>query len=552
MTAFCQRSQLDIFQPTHKAFELSRHLKCPDLVASVMEMRGIEDMDKARAWLSPSLSSLLPSMYLGANALETAKLWRSIDLSGNVVVYGDYDVDGISSTVLAMELSRMSGARNVRYYIPHRREQGYGLHRDVLKGLIRSGCDTLIIVDCGSKDTEILSDARKAGLQVFVFDHHLLDEGYVAPSYVVNPQIDGDTYSRELCATGVLWVWAFLHSGLETGPLLQKLDLVALATLADCMPLNILNRSMVSHGLKVMKQSPRRGIMDLFRKLDLSLSHLTEEHLSMKVIPCLNAAGRLELADPAVNLLVGLEPVSLHAERLVKLNRRRQELSSLISGQVAEAMDNTSQHVLLDEQWPVGVLSGVASRVCNLRGQPVILAAPGKKGIRGTVRVPAGGNAIAVLDSVSEYLQEWGGHRFAAGFSVSRENWRLVREQLEFHLGQYEDPELSVQVIEFDPSLFDRMKLNELSILSPFGQGNPVPMFYHPRSGTERFLPLGKSGDHHKITSASFEILAFNTGAFPLSSDSPDPVGWVYHPRLDVWRGKPRVQLILDYMVIPD
>lgn len=554
MTSFCRRSELNLFEPQDSTLEISRQLDCSLLIASILEMRGLADTDnigKARAWISPSLNSILPTLDLGSNAREVGRLWNSIEDFGNVVVYGDYDVDGVSATVLAMEICSRKGTR-VRYYIPHRHDQGYGLHEDVLENLVRTGCDTLIIVDCGSKDRRILLKAREAGLNVFVFDHHLVEDGYCAPPFVVNPQIDGDQNSRKLCATSVLWTWAFLYSGLAEEWFVQRLDLVALATVADCMPLNELNRSMVSCGLDNMKRYTRPGLRELLKKLDLSPSYLTEEHLAMKVIPCLNAAGRLELADTSVNLLAGVDSVSRYAEQLLKLNKKRQELSLAISKQVSSTMESESCHVMFGKTWPIGVLSGVASKLCNQKSQPVILAAPNRNSIRGTVRVPKGGDAIEVLDSVSDYLEEWGGHKFAAGFSVSPQNWNVIRDQLENRLCLFERPDISVTAVKYDPGQINSKVFQELTPLGPFGQGNPVPSFFHPRQGVEKFIPLGKTGEHFKISFGASEILAFNIGDSMELLKGSSPLGWLYHPRLDVWRGRPRLQFILDAVVIPD
>lgn len=555
MTTICHRSQLSVFEPTETAAEISRELDCPFLVASILEMRGIstEKIEKARTWLSPSLPNILASIYLGANASKIGSLWNSTVRLGNVVVYGDYDVDGIASTVLAMEICRKSGARQVRYFIPHRHEQGYGLHGDVLESIIRSGCNSLVVVDCGTKDVNLLSKVRNAGINVFVFDHHLVDEGYNAPPFVINPQIDGDSISKNLCAAAVLWVWALLYSNLSKEWLRSRLDLVALATVADCMMLNELNRSLVNSGLRNIRNSARPGLAELISKLDLSGTYLTEEHLAMKVIPCLNAAGRLALADPAVELLSGLEPLGRYADKLIELNGKRKRLSFIISRQVEEAMQkDRSLHVLFGENWPVGVLSGVASKVCNVQNRAVILAAPSKKGVRGTVRVPEGGDAITVLESVSGYLEEWGGHKFAAGFSVDAKYWDNIKVKLEDFLGRLDIPEFSVDAIKFNPAWLTPSIWGDLELLAPFGQGNPMPYFYQPYESDEKLVPLGKSGEHFKIVFGSYEILAFNSAEIFNLSAAGKPIGWVYHPRLDIWKGKPKLQLIMDYIVLSD
>ncbi|WP_024822600.1 single-stranded-DNA-specific exonuclease RecJ [Aminobacterium mobile] len=552
MTSFCLQSKLNIIVPSNSTRYIAEQLDCPPLVAAVLELQGRvspHNIDKARAWLCPSLDFLLPQCYLGASAEEAARMWHRLPSLGNVVVYGDYDVDGVASTTLAMEIC-CSRAQGVRFYIPHRHLEGYGLHRQALLQLVEAGCNTLMVVDCGTKDTSLLAEARSLGLNVFVFDHHLPDREDISDPYVVNPQIDGDMETRRLCATSVLWLWAFLFDIMPKKWLYERLDLVALATIADCVPLEMLNRSLVKEGLDVMRSTPRQGLRHLFSRLGLAPYYLNEEQLAMKVIPCLNAAGRLSFADLAVKVLVGEEPGVQNVEELVSLNRKRQNLSSRITREASKVAEEKDRHVLFQESWPIGVLSGVASRLCSERNVPVVLAAPVRNWIRGTLRMPAGGNAVQVLDCISDRLEAWGGHKQAAGFSVSKENWQDIEIDLERMLSNVECEEPEISAINIHPSQINMKTWQSVADLGPFGIGNPYPLLFCEKSEDEKILPLGKTGTHLKIQCGEDSLVAFN-GVHVLNSiASSNIAGWVYHPRFDYWRGQLRLQFMLDYVII--
>ncbi|NLM71678.1 MAG: single-stranded DNA exonuclease RecJ, partial [Synergistaceae bacterium] len=501
-----------------------------------------------------SLEEMMDDLYLGENSQDAAYRWRKPGSLGRVLVYGDYDADGASSTALALELCR-GRAKQARFFIPHRHEHGYGLHEHILDRLVQVGWDTLIVVDCGTKDYDLLERVARSGMNVFVFDHHLPDPEKPLHSSVVNPHAgggdgEGVRDGRALCATGVLWAWAWKHGLLPRERLLKMLDLVALATIADCMPLTQLNRALVRRGMDSLSHSPRPGLAKLFNRLRIETSGgaLNEETLSMKIIPCINAAGRMEVADTAVEVLLGAAGMDESVDMLISLNRKRQSLSMQITEDAAERMVAGAANVILGESWPVGVLSGVASRICSSTGTPVALAAPVRTGIRGTLRVPDGGDAVGVLESLSSMLDAWGGHRYAAGFSVSRENWSLVERDLQRALASMKIEEPTVSAIAMDPGKISIDDWKEACRLGPFGNGNPSPLFFLRRAGAERMLPLGRDGKHLQIEAAGVRLLAFYGESDREALAGAD--GWVYRPRLDCWRGEERLQYIVDFAVV--
>lgn len=490
MTALCRSDRLRIVRPTSSTKTIAEREGCSLLTAAVLESRG--GQEGLSAFSCPSIPSLLDGLDLGRGSMEAALRWKKIPDLGRVLVYGDYDVDGVASTTLAMEICR-SKAQQVRFFIPHRHEQGYGLHESVMDQLLPMGWDTLVVVDCGSKDHEILEKAAAAGINVFVFDHHQPEEGKDFHGTVVNPHgTGGCSFGKALCATGVLWAWAWKFDILPRRLMEGMTDLAALATLADCMPLNPLNRELVREGIALMKSRPRSGLARLFSRLGLTSQALSEESLTMKVIPCLNAAGRMDLADTAVGVLHGRSGAEQKVETLLSLNKKRQVLSGRISGEAEELLSGSFSHVALGESWPVGVLSGVASRLCSMKSLPVVLAAPVRGGIRGTLRVPEGGDAMKVLDPISSLLDAWGGHQYAAGFSVARDNWPDVSKYLEETLSSMELEEPPVTALEISPDEIALDSWKEVSALGPFGNGNPAPLFFVARTGGGENAPPGK------------------------------------------------------------
>ncbi len=500
-------------------------------------------------WLSPYLPRLLEKLDLGADNADAATLVRGLGPSSDVVVYGDYDVDGISATAIAMELALSKGA-HVRYFIPHRFNQGYGLHKDVAQVIAKRKCDLVIVVDCGTQDVESVEILKKNGIPVVIFDHHLVEGKRAGSDTLVNPQICGDSTAKRLCATAVLWCWIWQNELMPRRQLMKLLDVVALATIADCVSLSSsLNRALVREGINSIRSKARPGLNLLMEQLGISPSSIDTEDLAMRVIPCLNAAGRLYLADLAVEVLFPGKDLAGKVGKLIALNRRRRELSTKILEQVDNLADDKFRYVLTSDDWSVGVLSSVASRICGDRNAPVALAASvGGSIMRGTLRMPAGGDAVGVLKQLAPLLNTWGGHRLAAGFSVKMENWQTVREKMEEILSGVKVVGEKEELLFWNPANLDMKTWTEASALGPFGMDNPAPMLYAPYNGKMSLSPLGKGGKHVKVSLGPVSLLAF--GAADMFSGGCGWLdGWVYKPRLDTWRNVTSLQFVLEKMV---
>ena len=554
-------SEIKMFQIDDEIRNIAKEISCPELAAGVLKMLHDENnIESLREWIRPDFRKQLEILDLGEGSKAAKDLWESKSSFGNVLVYGDYDTDGISSTVLAMEIFRHKAAQ-VRYFIPRRDVHGYGLNAEVLDKVASLGCNTLVVVDCGTNDSEMLEKLRQAGINIFVFDHHAVSAPVTIPT-IVNPSINMEAGEQQkICATAVLWCWACKENIISKNFLKYSIDLVALATIADCMPLHNLNRLLVRYGINLMKTNPRRGLGALLDCLGINKELLNEEHLSMRVIPCLNAPGRIATADVGVRALLGVgsnDAVYSCVNELTRINKKRQSLTEDIARKIETGITRGEIHqkVLYDDSWPIGVLSGVASRVCAEYNRPIALAAPANSGkvIRGTLRVPEGGDAVGVLKEISEKLDAWGGHKYAAGFSVLTENWQDVSADLERVLTDIKIvTDKQTPVIDISPSDISVLDWRMVCELGPFGNNNPAPKLFAPNEpDVTEISPLGKDNRHCSIKIKNSKILAFNIAPKEILENFEKIKGFIYHPRLDYWHNEEQLQFIFEYAVIQD
>ena len=550
MVVRCTNNDLNIYRPGQTAMALASRLDCSLFQAALLEMRGVTASasdSTIDGWLSPDMERILDSLELGESNARAAEIFRGLSEDSDVVVYGDYDVDGISSTTIAMELALLKHA-HVRYFIPHRFNQGYGLHSEVAIGIAKRKCDLVIVVDCGTQDVEAVRLIKDSGIPVVIFDHHLVEGETAGSDTMINPQAGGDQLAKGLCATGVIWCWAWQNRILPAEQLVRMLDLVALATIADCVTMaSPLNRVLVQEGLGVLRRSPRPGLEILMQRFMLAPQALDTEDLAMKIIPCLNAAGRLYLADLAVKLFFPGKDLAATADKIIELNNKRRELSSRILTQVDDTADDGFRFVLTNSDWSVGVLSSVASRICSERGAPIALVAAVGDIMRGTLRMPNGGDAVGVLKNLAPMLNTWGGHRLAAGFSVKLEKWPELRKQMEDTLSHITLDREKEDILYWDTSEIDMDTWQQGERLGPFGMGNPAPRLYSPFNGQIRVSPM-RNGKHVKINLGGSVLLGF--GAADLIEDREGLLGWVYKPRIDTWHNITSLQLVLEKMVM--
>jgi len=458
---------------------LATALNVSETTASVLVRRGYGDPEEASAFLAAAFPGHDP-YRLGAMREAVAAISGAIAAGRRICVHGDYDVDGICATALAVEGLRALGA-DVEWHLPSRFEEGYGVSGETLARLADEGCGLLLTVDCGITAVAEVAEARARGLEIVVTDHHR--PGETLPDCPVVSPRPSDYPFPELCGTGVVYK---LLEALEVPELERRLDLVALATVADVVPLVDENRALVTAGLRRLARTTRPGLRALMRSARVDPARVDAGALGFRLGPRINAAGRLGHPGAALELLLTEDPEE--AERLAgeleSLNRDRQAVEDRILRdalrQVAEWPEPARRrrgYVLAGADWHRGVIGIVASRLAERLGRPVVLLAPGEEGWVGSGRSIPAFDLHDALGACAEHLTRWGGHRAAAGLSLEDESRDAFARAFAAHADAVLDDAALQEVLTVD-AVVDGRELTlelceELGGLAPFGLGNP-------------------------------------------------------------------------------
>ncbi len=487
--------------PRAEAERIADALGLPPLVALLLARRGILDPDAARRFLRPDIAhlhepDLLPGMKVGAARLAAAVRDRE-----RIAVYGDYDVDGICGTAVLLSLFRTAGADAIPY-LPDRRTEGYGFNADAVRRLAADGVKVICTVDHGSRAVEEIALARDLGVDVVVTDHHLTGDGAPpAAVAVVNPRSasEGEPYPFPwLCGTAVAfklgWAVARVLSGGHRVAeplrvrLTESLALVALATVADVVPLVDENRVMVVYGLALLRRNPSPGIRALLEVSRLADREPTVEDVAFRLAPRINAAGRLGDAGRALELLTTEDEGRARtlAAELESENRARKEIEQRISAEARARVplgpdgEPPAGIVLAGEGWHAGVVGIVAARIAGEFHRPSVVIAMDGEGGRGSARTVNGFHLERALAACGAHLVTHGGHAAAAGLSILRESVEefsaaFARHAEEHFTGEDRHPKLALDAI-VPLGHLDAPLVRALERLGPHGQGNPAPL----------------------------------------------------------------------------
>lgn len=481
------------------AVRLARDLDAPHPFARLLAARGFAEREAAEAFLSPRLKSLSDPCELPGMSAAAEAVWSAIVGGKRIAVYGDYDVDGVSATALLVRVLRALGA-TVDPFLPHRLEDGYGLTPDTVDRCIDLHRPALIVtVDCGTNSADAVERALARGVETVITDHHQASGPPAPARAVVNPRLvpPGRPWS-ELAGVGVAFKLAHAvltlardagAPGADVLDLRDLLDLVALGTVADCVPLTGENRVLVRHGLDVLRRAPSIGIRAL-----MQAAALKEEpdawHIGFLLAPRLNAAGRLGAAEDALNLLLAPDAAraAALARDLDRSNRERQEIERAIVDAAMARIDPVFDPardfaiVVADRAWHPGVIGIVASRLVARYNRPaVVIALDDEGGGRGSCRGIAAVDLAAALRECADLLHRCGGHAMAAGLDIDASRVDEFRVRLNGIVaarvnGRVPDPELPVdawlQLEEADEDL-----IGHIEKARPYGQGNPAPVW---------------------------------------------------------------------------
>jgi single-stranded-DNA-specific exonuclease len=469
--------------PHRQASGLAKELDLSEITASVLVRRGYGDPELARAFLAGE-QPLHDPFLLGDMAGAVERIRTTIAAGKRICVHGDYDVDGICATVLAVLVLRELGA-DVEWHLPSRFDEGYGVSGQTLERLAGEGCGLVLTVDCGITAVEEVRRARELGLDVIVTDHHRPgDELPDCPIVATRPS---DYPFQELCGTGVVYKLAQALLGEESEVLRRHLDLVALATIADVVPLVGENRSLAIAGLRTLQRTQKLGLRALMKTAGVDAAAVDAGKVGFRLAPRINAAGRLGDPSAALELLLteDADEARRLADRLEELNRDRQAVEDkILRAAIAqveewpEAKRRRSAYVVWGEDWHEGVIGIVASRLVERYHRPVVLIA-GTDGLwKGSGRSIPSFDLHGALRACSTFLERFGGHRAAAGLSIAPDRVDLFADAFAAQAEGLLGPEDLVPATVVDAVLPRGTKLTlelceELRALAPFGLANP-------------------------------------------------------------------------------
>ena len=485
--------------------ELARALEISDVTAAVLVRRGYSDPAAARAFLAGEQPPHDPFL-LGSMRQACERIRAAVTEGRRICVHGDYDVDGIAATTLAVLLLRELGA-DVTWHLPSRFDEGYGVRRETLARLADEGCGLVVTVDCGITAVEEVAEAQAGGLEVIVTDHHRAGDSLPAcPIVATRPS---DYPFPELCGTGVVYKLGQALFGIDSEIPRRHLDLVALATIADVVPLVDENRSLAIAGLRALGRTTRPGLRALMRAASVDPATVDAGAVGFRLAPRINAAGRLGHPRAALELLLTEDEAEARrlADSLEDLNRERQAVEARI---LREAIDEVESwpterrarraYALAGADWHEGVIGIVASRLVERYHRPIVLIAGTEGDWKGSGRSIAAFDLHGALGGCSSLLERWGGHRAAAGLSIRPENVEAFAEAFAKHAAGVLD-EVDLQPVTQIDAIVPRgaqLSLDlcaELAQLAPFGLGNPAVTLLAPACGLTSLSTVG-DGKH--------------------------------------------------------
>jgi single-stranded-DNA-specific exonuclease len=498
--------------------EIVEELKVyPELTRKLLFSRGISTLPEAERFFAPNYEEDVHDPFL-LKGMEKAvkRILKAIEQKEKILVYSDYDADGIPGGIILKEFFECIGYSNFQNYIPHRHDEGYGLNNEAVETFAKEGVNLIITVDCGVADYGQITLAQSLGVDVIVTDHHELN-GKIPPAYVIlNPKQKNCPYPfKELCGAAV--VFKLVQALIKTGDFSWKngrekwfLDLVGMATLSDMVSLTGENRAFAHYGLKVLRKSPRPGLQKLWRKLGVDQRFLTEDEVVFSLSPRINAASRMGHPVDAFRLLSTGDHVEADqvSDYLNKVNDERKGVVASIVKDIKKNLNMRAQLssvlVLGNPQWKPALLGLAATSVVEDFGRPVFLwGRNGENDLKGSCRSDGSVNLVSLMESVKDSFLQFGGHKLAGGFSVSHEKVHSLEEELSQAYGsvagEREEENLwideKIRLDDVDESLF-----KQIDKFSPFGASNPKPIFLFEDVRPKGVKQFGKTKNHLEIS----------------------------------------------------
>lgn len=555
---------------------LERAAGISPIVAQLLLCRGITEVSQAKEFLNPKMTELRDPERLPGLTDAADRVFGAAKAGRRIVIYGDYDADGMTATAVLYRCLQMLGA-NVGYHVPNRLEEGYGLNSDALRKLVEHGASMVISVDCGIASVAEAETAREVGLELIVTDHHQFGETLPDASAIVHPSLPGTDYPfAGLCGAGVAFklAWGLCCRASESkrvsenmrSYLLMAIGIAAIGTVADVVPLVDENRVLVRYGLKSLRERPTAGLAALMKvtKLD-EKPELSSEDIAFMLAPRLNAAGRLGQAQLGVELLTtdSADRAEALAEYIHELNSSRDSLERSVylaaNKQIKERFDPADPAFVLSERgWHAGVIGIVAGRLAEKYHRPVVLLSVDELAVKpatGSGRTACGVNLHRAFAECGEHLVAHGGHAAAAGLKIEETHIEAFRLSFCEHVETEVSPAERVAEVNIDGeaplSQLTLRTVQQMEQMAPFGQANPRPVLCAtavqiadtPKriGGGERHLSLKVK--QHKIT---MRAMGFGHGEWMDDLIAVEgPIDIAYRPVINEFRGRRNVEIHL-------
>ena len=540
---------------------LSNVLGVSPLVAQLLLQRGITDFEEAKNFFRPGLEDLHDPFLMKDMDLAVKRIDKAIKGSENILVYGDYDVDGTTAVSL-MSSYLLSHYPNVATYIPDRYKEGYGVSYQGIDYAHDNECTLIIALDCGIKAIEQVSYAAGKGIDFIICDHHRPGMELPAAVAVLDPKREDDAYPYdELCGCGIGFklIQALGQAYGETiEDHIKYLDLVAVAIAADIVPMTGENRVLAHWGLRVINTAPRPGIRAIIEPLDKR--ELNVSDLVFIIAPRINAAGRMKHGLHAVELLTEKDKQKLTdmAAAIESFNSERKGLDQKITAEALEQIHNNSEEnrytsVVYKQDWHKGVIGIVASRLMETYYRPTLVFTKSGNKLAASARSVRGFDVYNALEDCSDYLEQFGGHKYAAGLTMHEEQYEQFKEHFELVVSESIDPEYLSREIEIDAEILlsgiTPKLLRILKQFAPFGPGNRAPVFVASNVKDIGFArTVGAEDKHLKLsvsqgTAQPIAAIGFGLGNKLARIKTGDPFDIVFNIEENEWNGKKSIQL---------
>lgn len=554
--------------------QLAGALGVSESLANLMVQRNITSPQEAKAFFSPDLSYLHDPFMMKDMNIAVDRLSTAIKKNEKILVYGDYDVDGTTAVALVYSFLKEQYS-NVEYYIPDRYKEGYGVSFQGVDFAVSNNCKLLITLDCGIKAVEKIKYARSKGIDVIVCDHHYPGSEIPAAIAVLDPKQPGCSYPyKELSGCGVGFKLVHAYSRIQSIPfssIANYLDLVAVSIASDIVPITGENRVLAYFGLKQLNESPRMGLKEILREAEVSRA-LTVEDIVFKIGPRINAAGRMEAGSKAVELLISKDIKAAEgiSKEISNFNTERRSIDRSITTEAMRMISedqrsvNARTTVLYNPSWKKGVIGIVASRLIETYYRPTVILTESNGFATGSARSVQGYDLYQAIEACSDLLESFGGHMFAAGLTLKKENIKPFIERFEQFVNSTITEDQLLPRVFIDTELsFNEINEGFFKIMSqfqPFGPENMSPIFMSKKvfdTGSGKMV--GSSGEHLKLdlcqdssTVKSIPAIAFNQANHFEYIKGGNPFDICYSIEMNEFRGNRNLQINIRDIRTPE